>query len=79
MKFIQHPTANMILCAPQGMADCDNLPATMMVDEKGEGTIATFWEPSPEELAALNKGGKVVLYVFGGLHPPVALGVDTNS
>ncbi len=33
------------------------------------------WEPTPEELAALNAGGSVVLRVIGG-QPPVALWVE---
>jgi hypothetical protein len=33
------------------------------------------WEPTPDELAALNAGGSVILRVVGG-HPPVALYVE---
>lgn len=63
----------MLLGAPPDMLNCDTLPATMMVEQDGQTTIATFWRPTEEELAVLNKGGSVVLYVFGTGHPPVAL------
>jgi hypothetical protein len=33
------------------------------------------WEPTPDELAALNAGGSVILRVFGG-QPPVQLYVE---
>lgn len=71
MNFHQHSTNNMRLGSPPGMANCDSLPATMMTEP--DVTIASFWRPTPEELATLNRGGSVVLYVFGTAHPPVAL------
>jgi hypothetical protein len=45
----------------------------------GDGEIArvnamvSAWEPTPQELKALNAGGKVYLRVLGERHPPVAL------
>jgi hypothetical protein len=67
----------MILGAPPGMPNCDNLPATMMVDENdGSVIIASFWQPTVEELAALNAGKPVTLFIFGKHHPPVAISVE---
>jgi hypothetical protein len=40
------------------------------------GTYASAWEPTPDELDALNAGGSVVLTIVGG-QPPVALHVET--
>lgn len=40
------------------------------------GTCASAWEPTPEELAALNAGGSIVLTIHGG-QPPVSLHVET--
>lgn len=34
-------------------------------------SMVTAWEPTPEELAALNNGGAVYLRVLGEVHPPV--------
>jgi hypothetical protein len=41
----------------------------------GVGHFESAWEPTPEELAALNEGGSVILRVVGG-QPPVALYVE---
>lgn len=80
MNFHRHSTNNMILGAPKDMENCENLPATMMVDEEsGQTTIASFWTPNQEELEALRKGGSVVLYVFGTMHPPVSIGVTESK
>lgn len=35
--------------------------------------MSSLWEPKPEELFALNCGGKVVLSIIGERHPPVLL------
>lgn len=74
MKFSHHPSNNMLLGPPPTMPECDTLPATATID--GESMIiSSFWLPSPEELAALNKGGFVMLSVHGQHHPPVSLAV----
>jgi hypothetical protein len=36
---------------------------------------ASAWEPLPEELEALNRGGSVIITVYGG-QPPVSLHVE---
>lgn len=75
MNFEHHPSNNMILGAPKGTEDwVSKLPATMMVQDDGT-VIASFWKPTPEELAQLNAGQHVVLYVYGTSHPVVAIGV----
>jgi hypothetical protein len=38
-------------------------------EDTSAGTIAVAWEPTPEELAALNAGASVVLTMWGGLAP----------
>lgn len=76
MKFHQHSSNNFLLGAPPGRKDVETMPATMWVDDaSGNVTVASFWRPDPEELAALNAGGSVVLYVSGTMHPPVCIGV----
>ena len=38
--------------------------------------MSSFWQPDPDELAALAKGSKVMLTIFGIGHPVVSLGVE---
>ena len=75
MKFHQHSSNNMLLGKPPGSTNVETMPATMWVDEHGKTTVASFWRPDAQELAALNAGGSVVLYVDGSVHPPVSIGV----
>lgn len=80
MRFHQHSTNNMILAAPAGSKDVDDMPATLMaVGPEQTVLMASFWRPTPEELAELNKGGSVVLYVQGQFHPPVSIGVSRGG
>ena len=41
-----------------------------------EGIMYSSWEPTPDELDKLNKGGKITLAVQGIAHPPVMLTVS---
>lgn len=78
MDRTQHPSNNSVLGAPkgwdQGELPCSALPITRTSFE-GQPAMLSYWRPDAAELAALNKGGLVVLHVIGGMHPPVALGV----
>lgn len=40
-----------------------------------DGVCESAWEPTPDELLALNAGGSVVLRILGG-QPPVMLYVE---
>jgi hypothetical protein len=42
---------------------------------RDNATCASAWEPTPQELELLNKGGSVVLTIWGA-QPPVALSVE---
>lgn len=44
------------------------------VIRKDDGFVSA-WMPTPEELAALNRGAPVYLFIYGSVHPPVGLGV----
>ena len=50
-----------------------------MIHERvtGPGTpcMETAWEPTPDELAALNAGAKVVVRIIGSAHPPIMVEV----
>jgi hypothetical protein len=38
--------------------------------------METAWEPTPAELDRLNRGGNIILRLFGNRHPPVSLEVQ---
>jgi len=41
----------------------------------GAPAMQSAWEPSPDEIAAINKGAPVILSVIGSGHPPVMITV----
>ena len=48
------------------------------IQAEGEGKIPvmlTAWQPTPEELEALNKGASIHLRILGEGHPPVSMDV----
>ena len=52
---------------------CEDLPATLAVNENGVPEIETCWTLSDEELAQVNKDRRIFLYVMGRSIPPVLL------
>lgn len=78
VKFVQHPSNNGVFGAPDGwdqkQLPCGALPVTHTTADSIPAVVS-FWKPSPEELAALNAGEHVVLWVIGGGMPPVAIEV----
>lgn len=81
MNRHQHPSNNAILGAPAGMPidECAALPVTRIYYSDGTPAVASFWKPTPDELALLNRGQAVRLTVLGGTHPPLVLGVDGDG
>lgn len=73
-----HPSNNRILQAPEQWdhqaVPCDALNVTVY-SEDGLHKVASFWTPTPKQLAVLNNGGTIALIVIGGM-PPVILGVS---
>lgn len=80
MHFIQHPSNNAVLGAPNGwdqqQLPCGALPITR-TESNGLPAVVSFWRPSAEELKALNEGNSIALWVIGGTMPPVALDVQS--
>jgi len=78
MRFIQHPSNNKVLGAPAGWDQkdlpCGALPVTV-TDENGTPAMVSFWKPDADELAALNAGHSVHLWVLGSVHPVVSMEV----
>lgn len=79
MRYIQHPSNNGVLGAPKGWDQkelpCGALPITRAHVE-GQAVMVSFWRPDADELAALNRGESVALWVYGEAHPVVAIGVS---
>lgn len=65
------------LGAPRGWdaeasGPCSHLPIRDEVIA-GQPYMTSRWEPTPDELAALNAGGAVELRILGTAHPVVSL------
>ncbi|AET90666.1 hypothetical protein BYI23_B000590 [Burkholderia sp. YI23] len=79
MERTQHPSNNAVLGAPQGwdqkQLPCGALPITR-IEHEGVEHVVSFWRPSADELAALNNGGLVALWVVGTTHPPLSIAVE---
>ena len=79
MNRMQHPSNNAVLGAPAGwdqeQLPCGALPITR-TEWDGMPAVVSFWKPSAEELALLNAGGSVSLWLIGQTMPPAALGVE---
>lgn len=79
MNSVQHSSNNAVLGAPadwdQAELPCGALPITHT--HVGDlPTVVSYWRPSVEELAALNGGGAIRLWVVGATMPPVMLDVE---
>lgn len=74
----QHPSNNGVLGAPtswdQSATPCSALAITR-TEVDGHQVIASFWRPDSVELAMLQAGKPVVLFVYGSTHPVVSMGV----
>lgn len=78
MRPTQHPSNNDVLGAPPGVPidQCKALYITRVVYDNGMPAVVSFWEPSPEERAAIAAGALVVFSCWGNTHPPVSIGVE---
>lgn len=75
------PRATRYLGAPDGWqpesdGDCAHLAIRDMTINGDVPSMQSLWEPTPQELDWLAKGGKVRLITVGVAHPPVMLLVD---
>jgi hypothetical protein len=71
----EHESFNFVFQAPPGMENCDPLPGMRGVKD-GMPVFKSLWKPTVQELEVLKAGGYVALFVYGGGHPPVSLGVE---
>lgn len=81
MQPIQHRSSNDVLGAPPGVdiERCRPLYITRYRWADGSGGVASFWQPTPEELALLNTGAPVRLTFDAPTHFPVYVGVDGDG
>ncbi|WP_063807072.1 hypothetical protein [Burkholderia ubonensis] len=59
----------------QSKSACDTLPIVDVETDNGPFMVSA-WQPTAEELAALNAGAPIRLWIQGTNHPVVALEVD---
>ena len=82
MQKIQHPSNNGVLGAPAGW-DQKHIPCNALAitrtEVDGTPAIVSYWRPTAGELAMLNSGGAVALWVLGGGMPPVAVEVTAGD
>lgn len=79
MNKHQHISNNAVLGAPAGWDQdalpCSALPVTR-IDWDGQPAVKSYWMPTADELAMLNEGMPIALYVIGQTMTPVAITVE---
>lgn len=55
---------------------CGGLPTALRDGPGGIQYWVSAWEPTPEELAQLNAGGSIHLWISANQHPVVAMSVN---
>jgi hypothetical protein len=80
MKYGFHPSNNFIFRGNgSGIGD---LPTTVAFSDRVPGeiaAIASFWKPSPEELAVLNSGGSVMVTELANCKFPMKVEVVAEA
>ena len=79
MQKIQHPSNNGVLGAPAGWDQAELPCGALPVTHTHVGdlpAVLSYWRPSVEELAVLNAGGSIALWVLGATMPPVNLSIE---
>lgn len=81
MNFKQHPTNNRVFGAPKGWDQdalpCGALPITA-TEVAGAAVMVSFWQPTDAEILQLARGGLVTLWIYGEVHPVVAMAVEAK-
>jgi hypothetical protein len=81
MMPVDFEGSNTVLTKPKGMTDeqCMSVPAYRNIDDAGFPFTLTVWQPSKEDIDAINAGRPICLKVLGITPPPVSLfTVDEN-
>jgi hypothetical protein len=75
MQPITTPETTNILKAPPNMDGGLDLPVEIGYTEDGTPYFRSVWQLSPEEIAEIQRTGRINLYVFTRMHPPVGISV----
>lgn len=81
MMPVDFEGSNIILTKPKDMTDeqCMSVHAYKGVDDESIPFLLTVWQPSKEDIDAINAGRPICLKICGQSMPPVALyTVDEN-
>jgi hypothetical protein len=70
MKPIEFEGQAVLLDPPQGVQGVGKLPIKREFTMHGHAICVSYWRPSKAELAILNAGGHVALYIMGRTMPP---------
>jgi len=75
MRPIHFPESNIQFNKPTSMDDSECLPISAFsgADANGNPHINTVWQPSKEDIEAINAGRPIVVCVLGSALPPMAL------
>lgn len=75
MLPINFPEANLTFTKPASMTDeeCGSLPVFSGQDLDGRPCIISKWQPSKEDIEAINRGEGIYLIISGTGMPPVSL------
>lgn len=80
---VRHPSTTRELGAPRSWDEKRRGPCSMLAiaDVMVEGLpfMESLWEPTPDELAALTLGEKVILRIQGSGHPVVSVGATAPA
>ncbi|WP_219209206.1 hypothetical protein [Variovorax boronicumulans] len=79
MRPTQHPSNTRVLGAPAGWKQ-EELPCSALaitdVQVDGMPHVVSFWKPDAADLAALNAGGSIALWIVGQTMPPASVAVE---
>jgi hypothetical protein len=75
MRPIHFEESNITFEKPVSMDDSECLPISAYVgkDENGNIFINTVWQPSKEDIEAINEGRPIIVNVAGSALPPMSL------
>jgi len=79
MDILKHDNTTRELGAPSNWDDknssCSTLPIVDMQTNNGNAMVS-FWQPNEKEIEALKKGEPIQLWIYGDLHPVVAVHIN---
>lgn len=64
---------------PATQGECGALAIRDVEYQPGENVMVSAWLPTPDEVARIQAGQPVYLWIFGTGHPPVSLSVPEQQ